>query len=308
MIDMNINMSEVLTVMGVTLTVTLAVVFAINPDAIVCTFGLGGVRCTFRKNVRDAEEKRADAGIPAYDPGTEPHDMRGRELVRSALDALRSATQEAVRAAGRRPTSGATIADTAEVLKKGGFVGATQAQFIEWLFTAGDSLLERSARSPFKSDAVHYWRLAQNVVYWLRYTVIPEIERKNREPGDRPPPRRHTQVGGYGVFPTPSADQPAATLVAVSGPLKGRHFPVDRPVYHIGAASENDLVVSADEFVSSRHAYLRHQNDNLFLFDVDSRNGTWLNDRRLSEVAETLSIGDRFRVGESTFTVQAASK
>lgn len=309
MIDISIDLSNVLTVAGATLTVSLVVVFAFRPDIIICTFGLGGVRCTFRRNVRDAEERRADAGIPDYETGTAPYDLKSRDLVRNALDDLKSTMQDAISTAGRRPGSSPDVTATAEVLSQEGFVGATQAQLIEWLYQAGDSMLTSSGRSPFKPDAVHYWRLAQTVVHWLRSMVIPEIERKRRQAQtEKPPTRRHTQVGGYGVFPEPSTERPAAMLIALAGPLKGKRFAVDRPLYHIGAAPENDLVVSADEFVSSRHACLRHKNDNLFVFDAGSRNGTWLNDRRLSETAETLSVGDRLRMGESTFAVEAAAE
>lgn len=69
----------------------------------------------------------------------------------------------------------------------------------------------------------------------------------------------------------------------------------------IGRSTGNELVL-ADDRVSRRHALVHAQGENEFwLVDHGSRNGTYLNDRRVQQPVR-LRDGDRLRVGGSVFT------
>lgn len=61
-----------------------------------------------------------------------------------------------------------------------------------------------------------------------------------------------------------------------------------------------------DGHVSRQHAQLAVIDSRLVLTDLQSRNGTYLNDQRISHTAEVLA-GDRIRVGLSTLAVLATS-
>jgi hypothetical protein len=108
------------------------------------------------------------------------------------------------------------------------------------------------------------------------------------------------------VFPQPEAGQPAATLVGRSGVAKGVAYPIDKVMFRIGASASNDVRLSGDDFVSGEHACIRYDSGTLYLIDQRSRNGTLLNDTRLTQAAMPLRPGDRIRIGGSTLELTTA--
>ena len=91
-------------------------------------------------------------------------------------------------------------------------------------------------------------------------------------------------------FPSRSpAETPEMTLDLVRGPeLVGRN-------------READLCV--DEcHVSRQHCELETVEDAVIVRDTDSKNGTYVNGRKVSEAV--LKSGDKLTVGESTFLVE----
>ncbi len=117
-----------------------------------------------------------------------------------------------------------------------------------------------------------------------------------------PPKRARTSVGF--AFPTPGPGRPAAFLYCLSGPAKGRQYPIEQENYRIGSGEANELQLS-DDYLSHRHASITYDSGNLYLSDSESRNGTYLNDARLDQTARALSPGDRIQVGKSTLELLA---
>ena len=69
--------------------------------------------------------------------------------------------------------------------------------------------------------------------------------------------------------------------------------------FHIGRESDNDLVL-ADANVSRHHARIYAKTDGLYLEDLASTNGTWLNEEKQPlEHAHHLQEGDRLRIGQT---------
>ena len=88
-----------------------------------------------------------------------------------------------------------------------------------------------------------------------------------------------------------------ARLVVTKGAGAGRAHPLSRAtVTSIGRALANDIVVD-DVAVSSQHCRIRPEEGRLVLYDLDSTNGTYVNERRVSRHA--LSPGDSIRLGET---------
>lgn len=87
-------------------------------------------------------------------------------------------------------------------------------------------------------------------------------------------------------------------LVAESGSLSGGRFPVQREL-SIGRSPENGIVLP-DPFVSSRHAKVIRQGNEIWLVDEGSRNGTFLNGFRTTGRSR-LAAGDTFVIGDTTF-------
>jgi Nif-specific regulatory protein len=90
-----------------------------------------------------------------------------------------------------------------------------------------------------------------------------------------------------------------ARLIAVSGPLKGRAFPLAVAETLVGREDDSVAIDIAHTSVSRKHCLIEAHGDRLTLRDLGSRNGTLLNGERV-QVAE-LKIGDRISVGIAVF-------
>src|SRR6267143_6226637 len=71
-------------------------------------------------------------------------------------------------------------------------------------------------------------------------------------------------------------------LVAVSGPLSGQTFYLDKPVVSIGRLGSNDICLE-DPFVSRHHCVIRSEGDECLIEDLNSANSTYLNGDRVNK-------------------------
>ncbi len=85
-------------------------------------------------------------------------------------------------------------------------------------------------------------------------------------------------------------------VVALNGPLKGLDFRLVTGKNVIGTAADTDIVLT-DQYMSSRHAVIRHEEGNFVIVDLDSTNGTFVNDERKAK--EELIDNDRIRIGRT---------
>jgi predicted component of type VI protein secretion system len=90
-------------------------------------------------------------------------------------------------------------------------------------------------------------------------------------------------------------------LQFTAGPLAGHRVEVTS-VLVLGREAA-DLVIE-DPQVSRRHAAVRPAGDGLEIEDLESLNGTWVNGARVTGTVR-LALGDRVRVGDSSFEVEA---
>lgn len=88
------------------------------------------------------------------------------------------------------------------------------------------------------------------------------------------------------------------------GTLEPAERMIELPV-RIGREADNDLMLSGDN-ISRSHARLEKRDDQLWIVDNGSSNGTFVNEERREAVA--LNIGDTVRIGEHQLTIQAVSK
>ena len=86
-------------------------------------------------------------------------------------------------------------------------------------------------------------------------------------------------------------------LAAISGKLKGTIFIVGDSVV-IGRETAADVCV-ADASVSRRHSKIEKQDDRFVITDLESLNGTFVND--LPVKSRMLQHGDRLRIGDAQF-------
>jgi pSer/pThr/pTyr-binding forkhead associated (FHA) protein len=90
------------------------------------------------------------------------------------------------------------------------------------------------------------------------------------------------------------------TLVVLSSPAleANTERDLDSSPVTIGRAPENDLTLDADEFASVEHARIEPRRDGVWLEDLGSTNGTFVNGVKLTQPRK-LSSGDVIRVGET---------
>ncbi len=94
--------------------------------------------------------------------------------------------------------------------------------------------------------------------------------------------------------------KPAGKLVVVTSPAlrTGEELPVDSSPLIVGRDAENDVPLVRDEFSSGRHARIEPRRDGVWVEDVGSTNGTFVNGVPLT-APRKLSSGDVIRIGQT---------
>ena len=75
-------------------------------------------------------------------------------------------------------------------------------------------------------------------------------------------------------------------------------FELDSTGISIGRGGPNDVRLDADDYASANHARVEPRRDGVWIEDVGSTNGTFVNGVRLSR-ARKLAAGDLVRVGDT---------
>jgi pSer/pThr/pTyr-binding forkhead associated (FHA) protein len=108
---------------------------------------------------------------------------------------------------------------------------------------------------------------------------------------------RPTQADGRAVTPT------AHVVIERSPSLEaGASFALGTVPVTIGRSGENAIALSADEFASGHHARIEPLRDGLWIVDLGSTNGTYVNGEPVAG-RERLAEGDLVRVGETELRV-----
>ena len=92
-----------------------------------------------------------------------------------------------------------------------------------------------------------------------------------------------------------------ANLVLFKKNGSQKNFPLPSDITVIGRRHDCDLCVPL-KVVSRRHCQLSQNDEALKIRDLDSRSGTFLNGKRISEA--TVQAGDYITIGPLTFLVQ----
>ena len=83
----------------------------------------------------------------------------------------------------------------------------------------------------------------------------------------------------------------------------GDEFPLNSAPVTVGRGGQNDLVLAGDEFASARHARIEARGDGVWVQDLDSTNGTYVNGARVMG-AQRVKAGDVVRVGDTDLVVE----
>ena len=95
-------------------------------------------------------------------------------------------------------------------------------------------------------------------------------------------------------------------VVTSSGVLEpGREYDLEASPLTIGRGGQNDVMIEADEFASARHVRIEPRRDGVWVHDLGSTNGTFVNGVRLDRPRK-LAHGDVVRVGETELRYEDA--
>jgi hypothetical protein len=136
---------------------------------------------------------------------------------------------------------------------------------------------------------VFIWRIVRSASRDLRSSPVQES--MIISPGE---------AAGLGLAPARRA-----RLVVLSSPAlrEGEEVPVDSLPVGIGRGGQNEVPLDGDEFASAQHARFESRSDGLWVEDVGSTNGTFVNGARVT-TPRRLSRGDVVRVGQTDFRVE----
>jgi pSer/pThr/pTyr-binding forkhead associated (FHA) protein len=96
----------------------------------------------------------------------------------------------------------------------------------------------------------------------------------------------------------PSVTTGALVALKSTALAEGERFELDTKVLTMGRGAPNDIRLDDDEFASAHHARFDPRRDGVWVEDIGSTNGTYVNGTRLSR-PQKLAPGDVVRVGET---------
>lgn len=92
-------------------------------------------------------------------------------------------------------------------------------------------------------------------------------------------------------------------MVVMNGPQQYMDHKIFEGVNSIGAAADNDIVVT-DDYLSSKHASIRFEDNEYYFFDNDSTNGSYVNEKKVNNKEELID-NDTIRLGRTEFRFKA---
>jgi FHA domain len=107
------------------------------------------------------------------------------------------------------------------------------------------------------------------------------------------------QAAAAGLLAQP-AGRELGRLVVLESPAVdgGTVYTLDAHALTMGRGSNNDVPLPTDEYASTRHARFEPRRDGIWIEDIGSTNGTFVNGIRLTRERK-LAPGDVVRIGET---------
>ena len=154
-----------------------------------------------------------------------------------------------------------------------------------------------------RPDATMVEKAPQTVFAEAPITAMQRLETIQRsEASPRPGPEADQSV--FLRSPVAQDAAPSAVLVVTQTTdslLLHKRIPVGLPTFVLGRGSACDLSLP-DVAASRRHAVIEYVADDFVIRDGGSRNGTFLNGRRLAQDGEPLVVGATIRIGATVLT------
>lgn len=131
---------------------------------------------------------------------------------------------------------------------------------------------------------------------------VPSFTAPTQQLAQPEPQTPHTQLSHEEELPSAGSAAAARVLVITSGVASGTEIPLDDDVLTIGRSPDSTLVI-VDEYTSTYHAKLTRTVAGWQLSDLDSTNGTLVDDRQISGTVQ-LPIFTPVTIGKTTFELR----
>jgi FHA domain-containing protein len=107
------------------------------------------------------------------------------------------------------------------------------------------------------------------------------------------------------LLPQPVARELGRLVVVASPALdEGDVVTLDSHALRVGRSGDNDLSIESDEYASSHHARFEPRRDGVYIEDVGSTNGTFVNGIRVTR-ERRLAPGDVVKIGETNLRFES---
>ena len=140
------------------------------------------------------------------------------------------------------------------------------------------------------------------LLYLFIWRIVRTAARERKAPHEDSMILTPAQAASVGLGP---AAMRSAKLVVQRSPSfeAGDAFEVESAPLTIGRGGQNDRVLSGDDFASARHVRVEARRDGVWVQDLGSTNGTYVNGSRVAG-AQRLALGDVLRVGETDLRLE----
>ena len=112
------------------------------------------------------------------------------------------------------------------------------------------------------------------------------------------------EAAAVGLRPEPQLNMGRLVVLKSTAIDENTEFVLDSTGISIGRGGPNEVRLDGDDFASAQHARVEPRRDGVWIEDVGSTNGTFVNGVRLSK-ARKLAAGDLVRVGETDLRFEA---
>lgn len=228
-------------------------------------------------------------------------DIAGRDIVLNLLGNLEQTINDAAIAQNMKLSMDSHAQDVVQRLLGEKLIPVDVFDALDFLIEEGQRVMDTSRKVDVE-QALIYKEVADAVIDWMLLNI--PIDKGPQ--GTQDSWRRQTVVGGMGsgmFFEMPGRNKPIARLVGKTGELKDHGIQVNKEPYKIGRDPDNDLCLEHDEYVSGHHAHIKYMDNNLFLYDLNSRNGTFVNGRKITGTSCALQRGDTIKFGSAVFEI-----
>ena len=141
------------------------------------------------------------------------------------------------------------------------------------------------------------------ILYLFFLRVLRAVWIELREPKPAPIPAGPAPAPAPGPGPGRRRDRGAERLVVVDPPeRRGQEFPLGDELT-VGRAGGCGVPLPDDTFVSQLHARVFRRDGRLYVEDLGSTNGTYLNRNKVAS-AVAMRKGDKLKIGKTTLEVQ----